>query len=626
MTQNTAPVALSKHELLLLIPASINIEELTNVISCTPEIDLNKLLSLINLITRKTVTYDYKKNRYSTYKKQNIHSDELKKCCGNNYRIYYDLLYDLGIFSKRSPFNKEVKGEHFGYGFRQPHSFSRLKFLRIQSLKTVNYEKKFNDSYVRKYEKILYSLFDKTKFSINFNIAEEELFNKYLVNTTFPIDSNNLIDWRKYSAYHGALKQLVKFMNGEYSFTRKTKSSKRKPSGRFYTPLTMLNKTTRSLLYYEGERLYQLDVKNMFPYLLSQYLPQIADLNLERVKRLESCPATKAKYKLNIVYNTKEYYCSTWLHEYKETKYKTKFLHNHLERLQTNKLLEPKSNQYFSLDNPKNLFQYRDSYLHLFNKKFYSSIEQSCPRITSDQRSDKSNTSNWLSKSNQNNKGCHMLNEYNKPKNTYSFPNSVTTFTETIKSYTSIKASSSKERFFSNYISTEIFKTLMNKEISEFNTLTIRGNIYDHFIFLFKSKIPLNEWKTEYQNLFSNDYTGQYKEDRELTKRLFISMLYAQNNQYKREQEIFKSEFPIIYDLIYEKKKGNHTIITNELFDLEADIIIDTIARALIKQSIPTFTIHDCIAVQKENIEVSEMKLREVFLTRFGNHPKIELE
>lgn len=626
MTQNINPEALSKHELLLLIPASINIDEITNVISNTPEINLNKLLSLISLITRKTTIYDYKEDHYSTYKKQNIHSNELKKCCGNNYRIYYDLLFDLGIFSKRSPFNKEIKGEHFGYGFKQPHLFSRLKFIKIQSLKPVNYEKKFNNSYVKKYEKILYNLFDKTKFSIDYNLAEEKLFNKYLANTTFPLDSSNVIDWGKYSAYHGALKQLLKFVNGEYSFTRKTESFKGKPSGRFYTPLTLLNKTTRSLLYYEGKRLCQLDVKNMLPYLLSQYLPQIANLDQERVKRLENCPAIKVKYKLNVVYNTEQYYSSTWLREYQEAKYKANFFQNHLEKLKTNKLLEPKHNQYFFLDNPKNLFQYKDTLIHQFNKKFNFSIEQPLPRITSHQRSNKSDKGNWLPKSNQNNKGYNILNEYNKPKSNYSFPNSVIPFTETTNSYPSFQKLPSEKKSFSNYISTKTFETLMNKEIQKFNTLTTKGIIYNHFIILFKSKIPLNKWEMEYQNLFNNNYTGQYKEDRELTKRLFISMLYAQNNRYKREQEIFKSEFPIIHDLIYEKKKGNHTIMTDELFDLEADIIIDTIARELIKQSIPTFTIHDCIVVQEENIEVSETKLKDSFFARFGNYPKIELE
>ncbi|MNU12582.1 hypothetical protein D3C71_06060 [compost metagenome] len=103
-------------------------------------------------------------------------------------------------------------------------------------------------------------------------------------------------------------------------------------------------------------------------------------------------------------------------------------------------------------------------------------------------------------------------------------------------------------------------------------------------------------------------------------------MLYARNNHYLEEQKVFKSEFPILYDLIREKKKGYHKIITNELFDLEAELIVDTVARDLIKKKIPTFTIHDCIAVQEENIEVAELKMKNTFISRFGSCPKIKLE
>jgi hypothetical protein len=166
----------------------------------------------------------------------------------------------------------------------------------------------------------------------------------------------------------------------------------------------------------------------------------------------------------------------------------------------------------------------------------------------------------------------------------------------------------------------------MNKEIYKFNTLTTKGIIHDYFIDLFKGKSTLIEWATDYQRLFNEAYNYLPEQDRALTKSLFISMLYAQNNHYIKEQKVFKSEFPILYDLIREKKKGDHTIITNELFYWEAEIIIDTVARGLIKKQIPTFTIHDCIAVQEENIEVSELKMKDAFISRFGSCPQIKLE
>lgn len=628
MTKNTVPKALSNNELMLLIPATIDIEELCNSATSTnPEIDFNKLLSLISLITTKLTSYNYKKERHETSKKANIHSGELKVCCGNKYSDYIDFLFASNILSTRSPYSKEVKGQTFGYGFTNSHAFRKLKLIKLINSKPVFYKSKFSDSYVKKYEEILYKLFDRTKFSLDFNLAEEKLFYKYLENVVFPFDTNFTDEWYKYSAYHGGLKQLVKFLNGQYSFTRETKHSKRKPSGRFYSSLTFLNKVTRNLLYYEGKKLQQLDVKNMFPYLLSQYLKETAILDSHRVKRLQSCLEFKAKYKLNNApYISKKFVSSQWLEQYLIERYGAILLTKSMSVATNRSLVQQDVNKNFFLDIPKNLFQYSDSHFQHSNKKFYSPFLNHSKRGNWNQSPNKTAQGAWKSKSELETQTGNYTNSHSQTKGMYDNSHLATLFTETYNDSNVSGRFSFRPMEYSNYISTKILETLMDKEILKFNTLSIEGVIYDHFIELFKSKLTLIEWAKYYKNLFNDDYNYLYEQDRDVAKKLFISMLYAQNNHYIEEQEVFKSEFPILYDLIREKKKGNHKIITHELFDLEAEIMVDTVARGLIKKKIPTFTIHDCIAVQEENIEISELKMKDAFISRFGSCPQIKLE
>ncbi|UCA57891.1 hypothetical protein KB553_12585 [Chryseobacterium rhizoplanae] len=616
MRENTIPKALSKYELTLLIPETINIEELIKAsVLFSIEIEPKKLLSLLSLITTELTSYNYEKEIHVTHNKTKIHSDELKKCCGNNYKVYINFLLKSDVLATRSPFNPKAKGQSFGYGFSNSHAFRRLKITVLDYPKPINYDKSL-DSYVKNYEKILYNLFDRTKFSIDFNLAEENLFNKYLEHFTFPLNSKDKSKWRRYSAYHGALKQLVMFLNGEHTFIRKTKQSERKPSGRFYSPLTFLSKITRSLLYYEGKKLQQLDVKNMFPYLLSQYLPKIAILDSQRVERLQNCPAFKAKYKLNAV----PYKANQWLEQHLKERYGTLLLPKTILGVTNGRLVQQGSNKYFSLDKPKNLFQYSDSHFQQFNKKFYSNF------LHNNSQTGNWNHNDWKSKRESKPQRYTSLNSYNQIKGLYGNSHLGTTYTETHKGSNVSGKVNPAPVDYSNYISTKALENIMNKEIFKFNTLTIEGFVYDYFITPFKSKIHIVEWALKYQSLFNTEYNHLYEQDRDLAKKLLISMLYAQNNHYRKEQEVFKSEFPILYDLIREKKKGNHKIITHELFDLEAEIIIDTVARDLIKKKIPTFTIHDCIAVQEENIEISKLKLKDVFISRFGNCPKIKLE
>lgn len=629
MSTSSVPLPLSKFETLLLIPESIDIEGIKkSSILYSAKINPDRLLSLLSLITAKLTSYNFKKKEHKTSNKVYIHSDELREICVTNYKVYIDFLLESNILATRSPYDITVKGQSFGYGFTRAFSFQRLKLLKRANEKAFFHENDFKGcSYVKKHEKILYNLFDRTKFSTDYNFAEENLFAKYLGDIKFKIYSENEISRNKYSAYHGGLVQLVKLLNGEYLFIRKKKLSERKPSGRFYSPLTFLNKITRSSLYYEGKKLHQLDVKNMFPYLLSQYLPQLAVLDSQRIERLQSCPAFKAKYNLKTnIYTPKDYISNQWLMQFIVERYGCLILPESTLVIQNTKLVQQNINKYFFLDKPKNLFQDSVSYFQKSNKKFYSPFLHNSQRDNWNQSP--LNTSQWAWKTKgelETQKG-NYTNSYSQINGINNNSQLATLYTETLKGSNIPRQLNPPPKEYSNYISNKILETLMNKEIFKFNTLSTGGIIYDHFISLFKNDFLLIEWAIKYKELFDKEYNGIYEQDRELTKKLFIAMLYARNSNYIKEQGIFKSEFPILYDLIREKKKGDYKIITYKLFDLEAEIIVDSVARGLIKKNIKTFTIHDCIAIQEENIGFAKDYMEEIFFKKFGNYPVIELE
>lgn|GEM_PF-2126577 len=628
MSTPSVPLPLSKFETLLLIPESIHFEAVKqSSILYSSKIHPNKLLSLLSIITIELTSFNYEKDTHDTSSRVKIHSNILKEICGNDYPVYIAFLLDSNILSVRSPYDKMVKGQSFGYGFKAPYSFQRLKLIRRVHEKAVLPDNHFKDSYVEKCEKILYGLFDRTKFSIDYNLAEENLFAKYLGDVKFPIDSNNKISWNKYSAYHGGLVQLVKFLNGEYLFIRKKKPSERRPSGRFYSPLTFLNKITRNSLHYEGKKLQQLDVNNMFPYLLSHYLPQIAKLDLKRVVRLQKCPSFKLKYNINSTPCTSKIHISNqWLEQYLVEKYGTLLFPKLLLGVAKRSLIQQNVNRNIFLEKPKSLFQNSVSHFQKSNKKFYP------PFLHNSQRENWNqfplNTSQWAWKTKgelETPKG-NYTNRYSKINGINNNSHLATLYTENFKRSPISKQFNPPSKIHSNYISNKILETLMNREIFEFNKLCTEGIIYDHLIENFKKNFLLIDWAIKYKELFNEDYDGLHKQDRELTKKLFIAMLYSRNNHYIKEQGIFKSEFPILYDLIRERKKGNHKIITLELFDTEGQIIVDKVAKGLIKKKIKTFTIHDCIAIQEENISFAKDYMKQIFFEKFGNHPVIELE
>lgn len=622
MSSQIIPKSLSKLESLHIAPATINISQLVDSAKKYSKfIKENNLLSLIDLITTKTVKYNFEKSNYQSLKKINIHSSDLKKCCGNQYKIYIEFLQKVSILAQRKPYNPDVKGETFGYGFTSEHSFKRLQFFLITNLKTVTEVIKFNNSYTEKYETIQCNLFHKTKFSIDFVNAERILFDKYLAMFSSFKNNKTKLYWRKYSAYHGALKQMVKLLNGKYDFTRTKKSTDRKPTGRFYTPLTYLNKVIRNMVFYDNQHLIQLDAKNMFPYLLAQYLPSISDMNDERIDRLKNCKYFNNKYRFQVfICNSSRAGISSspnyFLCEDKNLKnFGLKALCD---------LSKEKCSTAFGknitkglIQNSSNIFIDVNAILYLYQNSITTNLVYSL-KCEKSAKSQFYNTCTGISA----NLKSNSLTNFNRGE---LYKPIEQLYTENLCRESQKFSSYLQIGFNSYYISKKSLETLTDREIKEFNLLCVNGEIYKFLIEPFIND-DIISWALLYGTVFKDVYKFNNEQDIALTKKRFISMLYAKNSMYRKEQKIFKTLFPILSDLVFERKKEGYKIITNELFETEASIIVDEIAKGLNKIKIKAFTIHDCIAVQEKHWQIAKSYMEQVFIKKFRSCPIIKIE
>lgn len=181
--------------------------------------------------------------------------------------------------------------------------------------------------------------------------------------------------------------------------------------------------------------------------------------------------------------------------------------------------------------------------------------------------------------------------------------------------------------YSSVYMCGETLKTSMDKEIERFNFSCINGEIYELFIDPLKDFYS-ERWSQVYLDNYSEEYNGSFKHDRDLAKKLFISMLFGKNSQYLGVQNIFRDKFPILYDILTTIKKQGYKRLSHELFGMEGWIMIDLVAKSLIKEyrrQIPIFTVHDCIATTKEYVDIVKCKIESVFYNLFRNSPKIDI-
>lgn len=643
-----APIALKRDEFIVMVPELLNEKRLRGV--SASELVFKKFLLFIHLVASKTVVIKDKNNydemdsayirkpTYETLSHAYIARRELQRVIGSDYLELFDKLRALGILN-RAPYEK---GKGFRYGFQFKYRFMRFKLIVIEEYRLMNkIRTKSNtlpktDIEIR--EKHFCELYNKTRFSIDFNEAENNLFDKYFPEGLYPLQQYNVkeknIAMIKFAAYHSALQQMAKLLNGDYHFVRNT-DHKGKSLGRFYNPFTLMNKEVRGMVFLDGEKLIQLDLKNGTPYLLSNHLPSLFKLDYSLLNRLCKSRGFINKYIFNQFYKTLSLLTCQ--------KYKKKLV----VKMKWAKNLSWSQNSTF---NENTIVSKTGALYNSFTWRFSFQSGSSAYRnigVNNTEIHDSStyllsltDTSSYSSHSLLSERSSYEISLTNGSSTlTYSLPVMSLTYSNLGQNNTEILDSSSYRFGVSSslechplskvllYMCRESLETLMNREFDIFREVCIDGQIYDQLIPYIKAKYGIGIWSKRYFENFSLRYDGTYESDRKLAKKLFISMLYAQNSSYVKIQEAFANLFPVIQDLIFEIKVKNYKELTIWGFETEAALMVDKVARVLInRHRIEAYTIHDCIMVKGIHQQKVRDKISEVFMKRFGNEPMVAVD
>lgn len=201
-----------------------------------------------------------------------------------------------------------------------------------------------------------------------------------------------------------------------------------------------------------------------------------------------------------------------------------------------------------------------------------------------------------------------------------------TLINDTIKNNT-IK--NTNEEIYSNLLMiSKSFESLCSKEIEVVHTSGINGTFYDMFIPDFERSFTFEQWKCYYEKEFEDEYIETDKQKRKVTKKLVLSMLFAEPNQYEEIQEIFKLKLPQFLELLNRfKEEHGHKIFSHILFQIEAYYVINVVAREFNKKhyrKAPVFTLHDCLITTFDHKDELEHILRENLSNMLKYAPKTE--
>ena len=112
-------------------------------------------------------------------------------------------------------------------------------------------------------------------------------------------------------------------------------------------------------------------------------------------------------------------------------------------------------------------------------------------------------------------------------------------------------------------------------------------------------------------------------------------MLFAKPTDYKNEQTVFRKYFPTINELLikYKRKKFRgfkksdwHKKLSYLKFQLESYFMVNVIAREInntFKRKIPLFTLHDCIIVKEQHLEIVYKIIKDIFIREIGYAPNL---
>jgi len=123
-------------------------------------------------------------------------------------------------------------------------------------------------------------------------------------------------------------------------------------------------------------------------------------------------------------------------------------------------------------------------------------------------------------------------------------------------------------------------KTL--QEFQDFRTATFEKDFYDFL-------------KNKYENLYGKAIS------RDEVKETVYKVFFSKNTSFRKEKEVFKKLYPVIYEIICKLKQGEHNRLALCLQSIESELFIQTICKRLIDVGIIPLTIHDSIIVLEKD-------------------------
>lgn len=749
---------LSRDQFIVIIPEWVDVERIKRLCEYA-NLDYKKAFFFIHLVCEKTAyiksykpfklgeSYVVKEDKLTSKRAADLPDDELQTYFVNDASHYYRLLHNLGILY-RAPFSD---GQCFSYGLQRGFYASRFKLIVLEDYSMMNkirgkhyadiprqvkktkskvskpkpeLKTEVKTSNIEALEEHFCYLFNKTKFSVDYQTAEEVLFKKYHSDTVFPLSNYQGYQYnqqfKSFTAYHTAVVQLANFLNGKYSFSRKVEISptgKVKSKDRFYTSISMMNKIVRGMLYYEGEKLVQLDVKNCTPYLLSNYLPSLFSSDEDAFLRLfnsygfffkhfryrwcENSSKAPVKpydrwFKGKFKHKAGKFGCHISSVELKSLSFTyvlVKNLHADITNLNSENINIGESNpqSYYGQSHPITLSKCHQKFISVIfvqnslcsmdscayaedgfkltensimftsNESFHNIIFDPNPKVNyeisltpsinylnviSDGSFPGLCFNHFIKAQYQNDFNSTEINVeltskigFNNNYFTVDYKAQYPVGYNTTENYVELPKNkcNNQKRFYFNfsssleqvlyYISQESLGNTINREFDDFLVECIAGKMYDNLVPHVKILYKKQVWSSMFRREFKFKYEENYKNDRDMTKKLFISMMYAANDEYKEVQGAFSKVYPVIYDIIYQRKQENPKELINWGFLKDSELIVDKIARPLItKHKIVAFTIHDCVMVKERHIQKLRTKMEQVFEEEFGNVPRIKKE
>ena len=148
--------------------------------------------------------------------------------------------------------------------------------------------------------------------------------------------------------------------------------------------------------------------------------------------------------------------------------------------------------------------------------------------------------------------------------------------------------------------------------LSLFNKSVLNGTFYDDFITSFDGNITRKQVKDMMLRvMFSRNVV--YKNGRRMIP-------------YKKEKDIFKSVYPVAFEIIEILKEKNHSLLSVYLQKLESYTFIDIVSKQLVERGIVPITKHDSVIIKADQQTEAMEIIKSVFMEQFGVIPAFHVE